>query len=506
MTQMTTIETRSGRVRGTTSPHDPSIRVFRGMPFAAPPVGDLRWRPPEPEATWRGERDATRFSASATQPQNSSAFVWRRGSFPVSEDCLYLNVWSPEGAAGLPVMVWFHGGAHTSGQGHAAIFDGTALAQEGVVVVTVNYRLALLGFLAHPWLAEESPDGAAGNYGLLDKIAALEWVRDNITAFGGDPNRVTVFGQSAGSQSICSLMVSPLASGLFHQAIGQSAACFGRLPTGDLDGMERGIRLVEATGARDLEALRRMAPEAIDAVSLETGWASRDRVVVDGLVVPELQASRYQQGKQADIPLMVGSLANEGLYLIPKNDDLTDAALDEWLERTAGRHAVRLRSLYADESDSPGAIQHAIATDTFMAFGMRRWAEYNVARGNPTWLYFMDHRPPAFHLYMPEAPDLDDEGDVRRFGAYHSADLAYVFGTTDKVGNDFGPQDHAFSAMLVRYWTNFAKTGDPNDPGLPAWPAFTDERKQTQVLREEGTSAVDGVRREKLDLIAETLA
>ena len=216
-----------GLLEGIASPFDPEITVYRGVPYAQPPAGELRWRPPQPATSWSGARQASTFADSCYQQRHVSTFVWRREDFAVSEDCLYLNVWTPLNHGNLPVMVWFHGGSHTSGQGHSLIFAGTTLASQGVVLVTINYRLGPLGFLAHPWLAEESPRKSAGNYGLLDKIAALRWVQANAHAFGGDPNNVTIFGQSAGSQSVCSLMAAPLAEGLFHKAIGQSAGCAG---------------------------------------------------------------------------------------------------------------------------------------------------------------------------------------------------------------------------------------------------------------------------------------
>ncbi|XOV88125.1 MAG: carboxylesterase/lipase family protein [Pseudomonadota bacterium] len=501
---MATVEVDSGLLRGDVSPFDPRIRVWRGVPYAKPPVGELRWRPPAPMSPWSGVRDATQFGASCFQATNSSGFVWRRGDFPVSEDCLYLNVWAPEAAEGLPVMVWFHGGAHTSGQGHAAIFDGTSLAGQGVVLVTVNYRLGAFGFLAHPWLADESEHGSAGNYGLLDKIAALNWVQSNIAAFGGDAGNVTVFGQSAGSQSVCSLMASKLARGLFHRAIGQSASCVGAAPGRDADGRERGARLAEALAASDLKTLRSKDPAEVLEASTTSGWANASRIVIDGWVLTEPQVDTFRRQEQAQVPLLAGSLSDEGVMLFPRNDALTDAELDTYLVRTVGDHAAALKAVYAADHSSPGAIQHAIATDLFMAFGMRRWAEYSADAGNPTWLYFMDHVPPAFHLYMPEDPVLMLPDGPRSVGAYHSGDLAFVFGNTRRVGVGWTEQDHTLADMMVRYWTNFARSGNPNGEGLPAWPAFTSEQLETFRLNVE-PAATRGVRRQALDIMAEVL-
>lgn len=500
-TPSTQITISQGEIRGEMASPE-GIRVFRGIPFAKPPTGELRFRPPQVPVSWRGVRDATQFSASCSQATFTSGFVWRRGDFATSEDCLYLNVWSHESAESQPVMVWFHGGAHTSGQGHAAIFNGTTLAQQGVVLVTINYRLGPLGFLAHPWLAEESDFNAAGNYGLMDKIAALNWVRDNIAQLGGDPNNVTIFGQSAGSQSVCSLMTSAMAQGLFHKAIGQSAACVGPAPHSDADGRLRGQQLVAATSAKNLSELRKLPADQLLKAADATGWAGASRIVVDGWVLPEAQVAVFARGGQHKVPLMLGSLANEGVELLPRNDALTLAEFDTFTTSIAGEFAAQLKAAYAEDlAISPGHAHHAINADLFMTFGMRRWAEYNLLGGQPTYLYFMDHVPPAFHLYMPEDPLLDLAEGPRSAGAYHSGDLAYVFGNTRKVGMYWQEDDHALSAQMVKYWTNFAKNGDPNSQDLPSWAGFDANNFTTQLLR-PNVKSVPGVRRKALTAMA----
>ncbi len=496
------VQLAQGWVRGIASPFDPDITVFRGLPYAAPPVGDRRWQPPAPATPWQGILQADTFGASCYQAQHTSSFVWRREAFTVSEDCLYLNIWTPKGANNLPVMVWFHGGAHVSGQGHSLIFDGTELARQGVIVVTVNYRLGPFGFLAHPWLAEESATGSAGNYGLMDKIAALNWVQTQIDKLGGNPNNVTIFGQSAGSQSVCALMASPLATGLFHRAIGQSAPCPGHVPEADTNGMVRGGQLVEATDANSLVALRRVAPEALLAAAETTRWDSQSRITVDGWVLPEPPAQRLREGRQAKVPLLLGSLANEGVELFPLNPQLTESELAASLGMLGGARGHELAALYAPAAEHPGAIEHAASTDFFMAFGMQRWAEYQARIGQPTFLYFMDHVPPAFHLYMPEKPELELPGGPRSAGAYHSGDLALVFGTVDKVGLHWTEQDRTLSRLMVRYWTNFAKTGDPNGANLPVWLPFSSETANTQRL-DDNPVTVPGIRQAALTIMAE---
>lgn len=499
---MTLVTTLQGELRGEASEFDAEIEVFKGIPYARPPLGPLRWQPPQAAEGWSGVRSATNFSASCAQPTFTSTFVWRRDDFATNEDCLYLNIWRKADNTRKPVMVWFHGGAHTSGQGHSRIFDGTTLANHGVVLVSINYRLGPLGFLAHPWLAAESDHNSAGNYGLLDKISALNWVRDNIAQFGGDPDNVTVFGQSAGSQSVCSLMTSPLAEGLFHKAIGQSAACVGPAPRRDANGQARGTALVEATQVPDLVALRALSPAELLSAAEQSGWGDQSRIVIDGWVLPESQGEVFKRGDHHHMPLLAGSLANEGIELLPRNDSLTTAQFDQFAQALVGEHADELKAAYADElAQSPGQAQHAISTDLFMTFGMRRWAELNARSGQPTYLYFMDHVPPAFHLYMPERPLLELPGGPRSAGAYHSGDLAYVFGNTGRVGLDWRQDDHDLSALMVRYWTNFARTGDPNGAGLPQWQSFDTTSLHTQLLRATPRT-VNGVRTQALAVFA----
>jgi len=496
-----------GLLHGVSSPFDPEITVYRGVPYAQPPVGGLRWQPPQPAKPWLDSRQASVFADSCYQQRHVSTFVWRRENFAVSEDCLYLNVWAPLNRSNLPVMVWFHGGSHTSGQGHSLIFDGTTLASQGVVLITINYRLGPLGFLAHPWLAEESPHNSAGNYGLLDKIAALRWVQANALAFGGDPNNITIFGQSAGSQSVCSLMASPLAKGLFHKAIGQSAGCAHPSPLNaaagkDANGFARGVRLVEALDVNNVNALRRADAEALLLASLDTGWENESRITLDGWVLPDSQQSVFAQGRQAPVPVLLGYMADEGMELLPKNDSLTVEELAQFASAIAGDRGSALIDAYTTENATPADIQFAITTDWVMAFGMRRWAEYQEAMNQPTFLYYVNHVPPAFHIYMPDQPDLNLPGGRRSGGAYHSGDLALVFGNTDKVGLDWIDEDHQVSALMVKYWTNFAKTGDPNGADVPLWPRFDAITKSTQVIAPI-TQTVPGVDRERLDLMGE---
>ncbi len=504
--ELETVNTYQGEVRGTWADEARSIRVFKGLPYARPPVDDLRWMPPQAPDKWTGIRTADEPGSACWQESRLEQFVWSRGTFDRSEDCLYLNIWSSVEQNKQPVMVWFHGGSHTSGMSHDTIFDGARLASQGVLVVTVNYRLGPFGFLAHPALAAESSHNSAGNYGLLDKIAALNWVRDNIAQFGGNPDNVTIFGQSAGSQSVCALMASPLSKGLFHKAIGQSASCTqpntGR-DAADANGFERGSKLAQVLMEDidvDAVALRKASPVAIMRAANKSRWAAQSRIVVDGWVVPKSIDDIYLAKQQAKIPLLVGSLANEGHLLFPLNEDLDSAGLQTAIEKLAGIHARALLELYADEAaQSPGLAQREIATDLFMAYGMRRWADHQSVTGAPVYLYHFDHTPPAFRLYVPDNPDLKLPDGPRSAGAYHSADLAYVFGNVDKVGMDWQEEDRALSRTMVRFWTNFAKSGDPNQPGLPEWRPY-DRKTHATMLLNSNPHTTEGVRTAKLDI------
>ena len=497
-----TVTTAEGTLRGVWTDEARQIRAFRGVPYALPPTGERRWAPPEKVAPWQGTRPAEHFGAACPQHEARDAFVWSRGDFRASEDCLVLNVWSPaRGGQRKPVMVWFHGGAHTTGYAHAEIFEGTELAAHDVVVVTVNYRLGALGFLAHPALGETS-----GNYGLMDKVAALEWVQRNIAAFGGDRENVTVFGQSAGSQSVCALMAAPSARGLFHKAIGQSAACVLPPGEGDLAGLERGAALAESalgTTPVTAESLRALPVERVLEAELASNWAARSRITVDGAFLPEHPSVTFSEGRQAPVPLMVGSLADEGEQLIPLMDGLSLEQLTGRLARMFGEHGQAVLDAYAEQlKRSPAHLLREVLADQFFALAMQTWAEQQTRIGQPSYLYFMSHVPPAFKLYDPADPNLNLPGGPRSGGAYHSGDLAFVFGNTRVVGTDMQEADHTLSAAMTKYWIQFARTGNPNSDGAPAWAPYEPERKRTLVL-DDPITMVDGVRNEKLKLIGQ---
>ena len=495
------IETGPGTLEGERVAGDEGVLVFRGVPYAEPPVGNARWRVPAAKAAWEGTRSAATFGPACWQRLTPESSIYTRGDLDRDEDCLYLNVWTAavESSEARPVMVWFHGGGHTGGWGSAKVFDGAALAKKGVVLVTLNYRLGPFGFLAHPALTAESPHGASGNYGLLDKVAALEWVRDNIAAFGGDPGNVTIFGQSAGSWSVCYLMASPLAAGLFHKAIGHSGGCFrgGRpdLPAAQEAGLAAASELgVEGDGAEALAALRALDPEAV----LDSGLGSG--AIVDGWFMPRPARAIFEAGEHNDVPVIVGALANEGTTLYASMPERTEAELVSVLRDQYGELTDALLAAYEPEiGQSTRWGAQAIQADRSFVWEMRTWARTVEAAGNDAYLYFFNQAPPVFRIYVPERGAIDMPDGPEGYGAYHSGDLAYAFGNTGLVGIDWTDWDHELSRAMAQYWANFARTGDPNGDGLAVWPRYEAAVDEWLEFGSEIGTARE-VRKDKLDL------
>ena len=465
----TPVAVTGGLVRGAPSKTYPGILAFEGIPFAAPPVGDLRWRPPAPVEAWDGVREATAPGSICMQQGAQRA--------PQSEDCLFLNVWAPaEAAEPLPVMVWIHGGGYRLGAGSGAGSDGSPLASNGVVLVTINYRLNVFGFLAHPALSAESAHSASGNYGLMDMVAALEWVRDNAAAFGGDPDRVTIFGESAGGGAVMALMIAPQAEGLFHRAIGQSTYIHGW--DRPLDSPARGWEPAEALGERlaatlgasgtDDEALAAMraagAEEVLEAsgagalfIWSGTVWAPN----VDGWIIPDDPVALYEAGRQHDVPLIAGITANEGSLFRSRFDTADADGFEAYIRSDFDGIAPEALALYDTDGDGGvGAGLDHLVHDLFFAGPARLQLRANVAAAAPVWFYQFAHVPPT--------------PGGERFGAHHASELPYVFGTFDAQPDvPWTAADRTVSDTVMAYWTQFAAGADPNRAGLPAWPAYT---------------------------------
>ncbi|MGP1683658.1 MAG: carboxylesterase/lipase family protein, partial [Giesbergeria sp.] len=465
------VQTRDGTVEGLVSA-DGRTRVFKGIPYAAPPVGALRWQPPQPVEPWIGVRPARDFAPRAMQVPLWPDMIFHDAG--PSEDCLYLNVWapSPSDADGddkrkaRPVMFWIHGGGFVAGGSSEPRQEGSRLAQEDVVVVSLNYRMGVFGFLAHPELAAESPAGAAGNYGLLDMIAALRWVRDNIGAFGGDPAKVTIFGESAGSMAVSALMASPEARGLFHRAIGQSGSALGRGLPALAESAAAGQSFGAEIGAPDLAALRALPAEELVQLWAEAGmWSFRPNL--DGLFFTAHPLQVFARGEQAAVPLLAGwNLDEGGPGALTGRAAPTLANFRLAAHERFGLFAPRFLEAYSASNDAEAARAAAdYGGDRFIASGTWQWLEeHQRTSGQPVYRYLFDHLVPL---------NRDLAGPDEQPRAAHSWDIEYVFNVLDSKNAPWTEADHQLAGRMAAYWANFAKHGDPNGDGLPAWPAYT---------------------------------
>jgi para-nitrobenzyl esterase len=489
------VKTAGGRVEGTTTAGG-AIRVFKGIPFAAPPIGERRWQAPQPPAPWSGVRQAAEFGPRCRQGQIFADIVFT----DLSEDCLTLNIWTPATSERdrLPVMVWIHGGGFQAGAGAEPRHDGEAFARKGVVLVTFNYRLGVFGFFSHPELTKESGRNASGNYGLLDQVAALQWVRDNIAAFGGDPGNVTIFGESAGSMAVSTLMASPVARGLFHKAIGQSGAFFSR-GAGPLEmtprtvSEEQGLKFAAALGAASLADLRaRSADDVLQAALKHQPWFGPN---VDGYFLTEHVAAVFAAGQQAPVPLLAGWNADEvrAGVVLGKVKPTAESFAAEGRKRF-GEHADAVLKVYPAASDAEAVESAAaLAGDLFIGYATWKWIETHAKTSEaPVYRYVFDRKipvPPGHTVNGMPATSRD-------VGARHAGEIEYVFGTLTqslpKVPWEEG--DRALSDAMTTYWTNFARTGDPSRGGrLPRWPRY-DETGRVLHLDLDITETADPLR------------
>jgi para-nitrobenzyl esterase len=455
-----TVKTEQGKVHGKTI-NDGKVKAFLGLPYAAPPVGDLRWKPPEPPVKWKGERDAAKFGAHCAQGRVFDDMIFEDDG--PSEDCLFLNVYTPADAkekSRLPVMFWIHGGGYSGGASSEPRHNGDFLPTKGVVLVTINYRLGVFGFLATADLAKEA-NGAAGNYGLLDMVAALQWVKANIRKFGGDPDNVTIFGESAGSFAVGTLMAAQPARGLFHKAIGESG---GAVEPGMLgyevleDRQKKDAEWVASLGVTTPAPLRALPTATILDAAKSKGMVGFPPDI-DGKLLTESVADTYAAGRQAHVPLLAGWNRDEESFLA------NGMTAEKWKGMAAGlfkERAAEFLTLYPGDTDEQ-AVRSSIDydSDAFIAFGTWKWLEAHRKTGeSPVFRY---------HFELAAPPSKFHPGSF----AFHSDDIEYVFGTLDtRPGAVWRPEDRKLSEQFMSSWTNFAKTGDPNGPGLPEWPKY----------------------------------
>ena len=456
------------------------VTIYKGVPYAAAPLGDLRWREPQPRKAWKGVRKALDFAPACMQ-----SGVSMPGETPPStnEDCLYLNIWTPARKAGerLPVIVWIHGGGYSTGSASMPLYWGDRLAHRGVIVVTIAYRLGPLGWLAHAELTRESEHHASGNYGLMDQIAALRWIQRNIEAFGGDTRRVTIGGQSAGAMAVSELMASPRAKGLFQRAIAESGGLFEPIqmaPDYILANAEVvGEKYLRSLGVSSMAELRKLPASKL----LGGNAASITHPVIEPYVLPVAPYDVFVSGRQNDVPVLVGSNAEEARSLTDVSEVKADTFAAD-VTAAFGPLPAALLAAYPYTSDTE-ARQARLDLERDLRFGwdMWAWARLQAATGHgPVYYYSFQQRPPfpADSVYA-------------NWGASHFAELWYVFDHLDQNAWSWTPADRRVAARMSSYWVNFAKSGDPNGAGLPRWPAFENTNRQVQYLADPITT--DGV-------------
>ncbi|MFD0795749.1 carboxylesterase/lipase family protein [Mucilaginibacter litoreus] len=461
------VQTDAGKISGTLS-NDGGVHIFKGIPFAAPPVGELRWKAPQPVSHWDGVKACKEFAKSPIQGKPNEFGVYTREFLikdePLSEDCLYLNVWTGAKSATekRAVLVWIYGGGFVSGGTNVPIYDGEALAKKGVILVSIPYRVGILGFFAHPELTKESPEHTSGNYGLMDLIAGLKWIQNNIAAFGGDPANVTIAGQSAGSMSVNSLVASPLAKGLFNKAIAESGANFINGPFGSTTLKQAeagGVETAQKLGARSLTELRKLpARELLKQFG--------GRPIVDGYVLPQSVADIFAAGKENPVSLLTGWNEDDAFFdQLKSANEYKAAATKEY-----GTKAGELLKLYPAGSDGEARrSQIRILRDRMFGMQNYTWANIQSAKGRKVYVYRFTRRMPA-------------TADFVKYGAFHTAEVPYVFNNLKFVNRPFERVDHQLADAASSYWVNFAKNGNPNGPGLPNWPAYTTGAKQIMLL------------------------
>ncbi|HTB10302.1 MAG TPA: carboxylesterase family protein [Bryobacteraceae bacterium] len=479
------VKTASGALEGT-GPQASGVREFKGVPFAQPPVGNLRWREPQPVTAWNGVRQAKEFGPRCMQQPIYGDMGFRSNG--MSEDCLYLNVWTPakSGSEKLPVMVYFFGGGFMAGDGSEPRYDGESMATKGIVAVTVNYRLGVFGFLAHPELTKESPHHVSGNYALLDQNAALQWVHRNIAAFGGDPRKVTIAGESAGSIAVSAQMASPLSKDLIAGAIGESGSIMGALsPVPLAKGEEAGAKFATAAGKPDLASLRETSADQLLEIAGKRG-GPRFSPVIDGYFFPESPVAIFAAGKQAHVPLLAGwnSEENNGRSVLGQ-DSATPENLEKAIHRLYGEHGADVAREYtAADNDEARDLATELASARFIAYSTWKWIDLaGKTGGKPVYRYYYSRPRPAMKPEMGNLTAGLAGGVVKAEGpapaarpiprgAVHSAEIEYALGNLD--GNKvyaWSPDDHKVSSSMEQYFANFIKTGNPNGPGVPKWPA-----------------------------------
>jgi para-nitrobenzyl esterase len=470
------VQVEGGIITGTNNATG-DVQIFKGVPFAAPPVGDLRWKAPQPVVRWTGEKKCAAFGASPMQnlpsPFGPWSEAWLIPKTPISEDCLYLNVWTgaKSNKEKKPVLIWIYGGGFASGGGNVPLYDGEAMAKKGIIFVSINYRVGVFGFLAHPELTRESASHSSGNYGLQDQIAGIKWVQNNIAAFGGDPDNITIAGQSAGSMSVNCLVASPLCKGLFRKAIAESGASFVASPirkTVTLSQAEAdGLQFAKTCNANSVHDLRKMSAEDL----LKKQFA-HSGPIVDGYVLPQSIAEIFAAGKQNDVGLMTGWNEDDGVVF----DKLRTASeFKTQAQVLYGPNAARFLKFYPATNDKEAAAsQAALSRDEIFGVQNYTWANTQCEHSKyKVWLYRFTRKLPA-------------TGEYVKYGAFHSGEIPYAYDNLSLVRRcPWISVDYKLAKNMSAYWVNFAATGNPNGYSLPNWPAYDTKTFQTMILGAE---------------------
>jgi para-nitrobenzyl esterase len=469
--QNTIVKTNNGKIQGSTNT-EKSVRIFKGIPFAAPPVGDLRWKAPQPVQNWKGIKQCNAFSASPIQNKPQPFMCWSEEFIaqpePLSEDCLYLNVWSSAKAKSekQPVFVWIYGGGLSSGSANCAIYDGEEMAKKGVIFVSINYRVGVLGFMAHPELTKESVYNASGNYGILDQIAALKWVQKNIAAFGGNANNVTIAGQSAGAFSVTALIGSPLAKGLFHKAIPQSGGLLANmLLSQNLSKAEEvGLNFMKKANANSIAELRKKSADELQKLS-NNAATGRFGITLDGYTLPVNLTEYFKKGMQNQTPVLTGWVTGDGSVLGNAKTSLEEYKKEA--QTKYGDKAEAFLSVFpANTDDEAKLAKQKLALMGFAGLPSHLLAGFS---SKPTYIYQIGHVPP-------------DKPNFPNYGAFHTSEVPYVLHTLHTWNRPWAAYDKELENILSTYWVNFAKTGNPNGPNLPVWKKYNKQSGEIMVV------------------------
>ncbi len=465
------VQTSNGKVQGTVSKEN-IVRIFKGIPFAAPPVGDLRWKAPQTVQNWKGIKQCTAFSASPIQNKPQPFLCWSEEFIaqpePLNEDCLYLNVWTSakSKSAKQPVFLWIYGGGLNSGSANCAIYDGEEMAKKGVVFVSINYRVGVLGFMAHPELTKESGNNTSGNYGILDQIAALDWVQKNISAFGGDPNNVTIAGQSAGAFSVTALIASPLAKGLFHKAIPQSGGLLANMLLSQnlAKAEDVGLNFMKKANAQSISDLRKKSAEELQILSNKPD-AGRFGVTLDGYILPVNLMEHFKKGLHNQTPVLTGWVTGDGSIMgEPKMsfEDYKKEAQTKYGDKTD----VFLSVFPASTNEEVKKVKQKLSLLGFAGLPSHLLAGFNT---KPSYLYQFSHVPP-------------DKPNFPNYGAFHTSEVPYVLHTLHTWNRPWQQLDKDLENALSNYWVNFAKTGNPNGQNLPVWESYNKQSGTIMLL------------------------